>query len=108
MSKATALALAQNSLAESLLRLMEEQEPPDRRKNNSGNGVQNSPGDAKDTRGGQIQVRYTCVTGETTITHTTKEPRIAAPRHTCPLCRLITIEGRGLRVKPICYWERLE
>lgn len=81
------------------------QRPPDERKNNTANSAE--PSGPKDVRGGQVLVRYTCVTGEATVKHTKEEPRIAAPRVTCPVCSGITIEGQGLRVRATCYWEKL-
>lgn len=97
--------LTSNNLAESLFRLMRKQEPPDRRKNKIVNGAQEPSGAKNASRGGRIRVRYTCVSGETTKILTLEEPRYAAPRATCPGCPGVTIEGRGLIIKPMCYWE---
>ncbi len=95
----------ESNLLMSLFKLMDgARKPIDRRTSNAGNGVQ-KPSGAKDVRGGQLHVRYTCITGDTTKIITLREPRFAAPRVTCPGCSGVTIEGRGLRVKPICYWE---
>ena len=105
MGKTT--ALVQNSLDESLAKLMSNPEVSDGRKNKIINEAQ-KPSNTRGTRGGHIQVRYTCVTGEARIICTLEEPRIAAPRATCPVCSGTIIEGYGLRGKLTCYfWEIL-
>lgn len=96
MGKATTLV---PNLAESLFALMK---PP---KGKTKNKANSAPPDTKNARGGQIQVRYTCEKGKITIITTQNEPRFAAPRVNCPECRGVTIEGRGLMVKPMCHWE---
>lgn len=81
------------------------QKPADERRNNAANATK--PSGLKDVRPSQVLVRYTCVAGETTKTLTLKEPSFIAPRVMCPGCSNITIEGRGLRVRATCYWEKL-